>query len=504
MKRLLSILTGTALVLALALPALAAETVDASIAPSGMALVGDTLYVADTYHRAIWTVEDGKTTLLAGRMEVTDLSGQPVEGYNDGAFAQAAFSEPWAIVPYDDGFLVSDTGNHVLRYLDMDREKVYTAAGSGKAGLRDNTGEKASFDSPTGLAVDDEGNVYIADTGNHVIRCMDERGRVTTYAGGSEGCALGSLKEVRFSGPTGLCWADGVLYVADTGNHRIVALSDGKATLVAGAELTGDAAVEGAYRNGRTQVACFASPQGVAVGEDGAVYVADTGNGAVRVVQDGFVSTLLEMDGASIYPVSPRGLLAGGDTLYVGDVFSRALLTCGTQGAAMAFTDVAEGAWYADAVRFVTGCGLFSGTAEDRFAPSEPMTRAMVMTVLARYDGADTAGSDPWYEAGLQWAVYTGVSDGSAPERPVTREELCAMLYRYAQSQGKGFSGLWMFQLDYPDAADVSDYAYEAVCWMVMNGVITNMGDGALNPGGTATRAQVAAILQRFAAAMNG
>ena len=106
MKRLLSLVAGAALVLALPVQA-AAETMDASMAPSGMALVGDTLYVADVCHRAVWTVEDGEAVLLTGRTEVTDLSGQPVAGYNDGPFAQAAFSEPWAIVPYDGGFLVS-------------------------------------------------------------------------------------------------------------------------------------------------------------------------------------------------------------------------------------------------------------------------------------------------------------------------------------------------------------------------------------------------------------
>ena len=195
MKRLLSLVAGAALVLALPVQA-AAETMDASMAPSGMALVGDTLYVADVYHRAVWTVEDGEAVLLTGRTEVTDLSGQPVAGYNDGPFAQAVFSEPWAIVPYDGGFLVSDTGNHVLRYLDLVEEEVCTAAGTGRADFRDGTGEQAAFDSPTGLAVDNQGTVYIADTGNNVIRCMDEDGKVTTYAGGEEGCALGNLETV--------------------------------------------------------------------------------------------------------------------------------------------------------------------------------------------------------------------------------------------------------------------------------------------------------------------
>ena len=211
------------------------------------------------------------------------------------------------VVAYNDGFLVSDTGNHVLRYLDMDKEWVYTAAGTGKAGFRNNTGEKAAFDSPTGLAVDNQGTVYIADTGNNVIRCMDEDGKVTTYAGGEEGCALGNLETVQFSGPTGLCWADGVLYVADTGNHRIVAIADGEAALVAGAELPGEAAYEGGYLNGPAELARFASPQGVAVGADGTVYVADTGNGAVRAIREGYVTTLLSPESAWSWECSVYG-----------------------------------------------------------------------------------------------------------------------------------------------------------------------------------------------------
>ena len=159
MKQKLAALTLAALTLCL--PARAEETqaLDTAMAPSGMVMVGDALYVADTYHRAVWAVEHGTASLLTGRMEVTDLFGQPVAGYNDDALNGAAFSQPWDIVPYDDGFLVSDAGNHVLRYIDLDQERVYTAVGAGTAGYRNDTGEKAAFDMPTGLAVDDEGTV---------------------------------------------------------------------------------------------------------------------------------------------------------------------------------------------------------------------------------------------------------------------------------------------------------------------------------------------------------
>lgn len=307
------------------------KTLNTAIAPSGMTMVEDILYITDSYHRAIWTAVDGEFSLLAGRTQVTDLFGQPVAGYNDGTFAEAAFSEPWGIVPYGNGFLVSDAGNHVLRYLDTNQKCVYTAIGTGKAGFCNDTGEKAAFDTPTGLAVDDEGTVYIADSGNDVIRAMDADGNVTTYAGGQEGCALGDLDTVQFSGPTGLCWADGVLYVADTGNHRIVAIEDGKATLVAGAELTGDAIYEGGYLDGPAELAQFAFPQGITVGADGTVYVADTGNGAVRAIREGSVTTLISPDHNGTYPISPRGLLCRQDALYVGDVFARVLFSLATE-----------------------------------------------------------------------------------------------------------------------------------------------------------------------------
>lgn len=327
MKQKLAALTLAALTLCL--PARAEETqaLDTAMAPSGMVMVGDALYVADTYHRAVWAVEHGTASLLTGRMEVTDLFGQPVAGYNDDALNGAAFSQPWDIVPYDDGFLVSDAGNHVLRYIDLDQERVYTAVGAGTAGYRNDTGEKAAFDMPTGLAVDDEGTVYIADTGNDVIRAMDADGVVTTYAGGGEGCALGDLETVRFSGPTGLCWADGVLYVADTGNHRIVAIRDGEATLVAGAEYDGEGIYEGGFLDGPAEFARFASPQGVAVGTDGTIYVADTGNGAVRSIREGHVTTLLSPDSSGTYPIAPRSLFFCGDTLYMGDVFAKVLIS---------------------------------------------------------------------------------------------------------------------------------------------------------------------------------
>ena len=498
-RRILSLGVLAALVLALALPIQGAETaasgavLAASLAPSGMVRAGDTLYIADSYQRAVVALKDGEAALLAGRTDVTDVWGQPVESYRDGAFDQAAFSEPWAVVPYGDGLLVTDAGNHALRYLDLEQERVYTAAGTGSAGYQNGTGVRAAFDTPTGLAVGEDGTVYIADTGNHVIRAMDEDGRVTTFAGSREGCALGALDEALFSQPTGLCWADGVLYVADTGNHRVVAIADGQVTLVAGAALSGDAAYEGGYLNGPAEAARFASPQGVAVGSDGVVYIADTENSAVRVVKDGYVTTLDRGESGDVSLVSPRGLLAEGDTLLVGDTFSRLLLQYPLGGETVpVFQDVPEGAWYYDGVYFTAANGFFQGVGGGLFAPAANTTRGALVTVLARLDGVDTSGSDPWYEAGRQWGLETGVSDGTAPNRDITRQELVTMLYRYGGSPAVSGS-----LSAFPDGGDTQDWAVDGMIWAVENGLLEG-DNGKLYPQRTATRMETATLLTRF------
>ena len=105
------------------------------------------------------------------------------------------------------------------------------------------------------------------------------------------------------------------------------------------------------------------------------------------------------------------------------------------------------------------------------------------------------------------WAASAGAVNGTgadtfSPNAPVTREQLAAILYRYAQAEGRGFTGSWMFPLDFPDADRVSGWADEAMHWMVMHGVIAGMGDGTLAPKDNAVRAQIAAMFQRFAEEM--
>ena len=140
--------------------------------------------------------------------------------------------------------------------------------------------------------------------------------------------------------------------------------------------------------------------------------------------------------------------------------------------------------WYADAVKYVTDKGLMNGTDDNQFSPSATTTRAMLMTVLARYAGEDTTGGATWYEKGMNWAKAKGVSDGTNPNANITREQLVTMMYRYAGSP-KADGKLDSFS----DAASVSTYAADAMQWAVANGIV-NGSNGKLNPQNNATRAQ--------------
>lgn len=164
----------------------------------------------------------------------------------------------------------------------------------------------------------------------------------------------------------------------------------------------------------------------------------------------------------------------------------------GSQTESKSYSDVKTGDWYADAVKYVSDKGLMSGTGSDKFAPSATTTRAMLMTVLARYAGEDTTGGATWYEKGMNWAKAKGVSDGTNPNANITREQLVTMMYRYAGSP-KADGKLDSFS----DAASVSTYAADAMQWAVANGIV-NGSNGKLNPQNNATRAEVAAILMRF------
>ena len=180
--------------------------------------------------------------------------------------------------------------------------------------------------------------------------------------------------------------------------------------------------------------------------------------------------------------------------------------------AALPFTDVADTAWYADAVQYVYENGLMTGVSESEFAPDGTATRGQIVTILWRLAGSPVvnyamryadADEGAWYGEAVRWAASTGVVTGYTessfgPNDAITREQLAAILYRYVKTQGQGFTGMWYFPLRYDDAASISSWADEAMHWCVMKGLLNGTSETTLSPQLTATRAQLAAILQRF------
>ncbi|MGN0150713.1 MAG: S-layer homology domain-containing protein, partial [Clostridia bacterium] len=177
------------------------------------------------------------------------------------------------------------------------------------------------------------------------------------------------------------------------------------------------------------------------------------------------------------------------------------------------FADVPQDVWYYDAVKAVFDRKLMVGVDDTHFEPETDVTRGMFATTLYRlgsepeisteYTFTDVA-QGAYYAKAVAWANANGIVEGYsesefAPDEKITREQMAAMIYRYAQYKGEGFTGDWMFPLDYADSANVSEYAYEAMCWNTMNGIISGMDDNTLSPKTNSTRAQVAAVLVRLA-----
>ncbi|MDR1204998.1 MAG: S-layer homology domain-containing protein [Peptococcaceae bacterium] len=468
--------------------------------------------VTDALNKVIWRAESGKPpTVLVGRSGAKDQTGEAIGGYNDGSYAEAAFLSLWAITPFGGGYLVSDPDGGVIRWFGSG--SVKTAAGSGQSELKDGRGVAAAFSNPTGLAADDDGNVYIADTGSHRIRRMDKDGNVTTAAGTGEsgGYADGPAEAAVFNAPTGLAWRGGALYIADTGNHRIRMFADGQVTTLAGAgyDQGSDAYYGGDYLDGPAGSARFSAPTGVAAGPDGTVYVSDTGNGAVRQIQSGQVTTVIksDADAGDPFPVAPGGLLAdSAQRLLICDAFAGVVFS-------PPFTDT-KGHWAKSDIDFAARQGLLTGTSMTEFSPDTAITRGMFITALGRFSGADmsaytTSGfsdvrAGAYYLPYVEWAAAhqivsaSGVGGGRFdPGRSVTREEMAVMMYNYANAARYALpvspdSGA------FADGADISAWALDAVQAMRQAGIIGGKPGNLFDPKGGATRAEAAAILRRF------
>ncbi len=256
--------------------------------PGSVAVGADgSVYVADTKHNAIKKITPGGA--------VSVFAGTGAAGTADGDGSLAQFSAPGGVAMDASGMLfVADTGNHLIRRINADGT-VFTVAGSGVAGFADGTGAAAQFSSPAAITVDAAGNLYVADKGDQRIRKIAPGGVVTTLAGsGSAGFADAAGAAAQFSSPAGIAAsADGVVYVADTGNHRVRRVAaDGGVSTWAG---TGVAGYADAWANHAGQLS---SPQGVTIDGAGNVFVGDTGNRRIRKITP--AGSLLTLAGSGV------------------------------------------------------------------------------------------------------------------------------------------------------------------------------------------------------------
>lgn len=176
------------------------------------------------------------------------------------------------------------------------------------------------------------------------------------------------------------------------------------------------------------------------------------------------------------------------------------------------FYDVAQGAWYYDAVQYVTQRGLMTGVSDRQFAPNVILSRAQAVQILYALAGGPTVSASndfvdvnrgDWYADAVSWATANGVVSGMGkemfgPNAPLTREQLALILYHYAQVAGYAPHQGGMAIQEFSDSASISGWALEAVQWAVNAGLISGTGDGMLDPDGAATRAQVAQIFMNF------
>ena len=176
------------------------------------------------------------------------------------------------------------------------------------------------------------------------------------------------------------------------------------------------------------------------------------------------------------------------------------------------FTDVTSGDWFYDAVAYVYDKGMMEGTTDTTFAPTMNLTRSMIAQVLYNLEerpeapgaaGFPDVAAGAWYADAVNWAAARGIVKGYdtgafGPEDSVTREQLAAILYRYAQVKGYDTTQGGMAVREFSDSASISDWAQEAMAWAVNAQVLSGKGNGVLDPQGTATRAEVAQMLMNF------
>ncbi len=267
-------------------------------APLGIDAREGSVLIADTDNNQVRAYYGNRVVSVAGHSDAWDVYDRAIGGYLDGTLSAALLNRPADCLYLDyERIVVADRDNHAIRVIGP--SWVYTLAGTGEEGYQEKeSAEESKFSRPSGLAMDKNGTIYVADTGNHCIRCVEKNGATFLFAGvpGTGGMKDGPCTEALFLEPEGVAVAaDGTVYVADTGNQRICQIRNGQVTTLAGG--SGGTYLDTQYRepgfqDGQGAEARFRFPQGICVA-GGDVLVADTGNHVIRAIShNGTVKTI--------------------------------------------------------------------------------------------------------------------------------------------------------------------------------------------------------------------
>lgn len=392
--------------------------------PQGIAAdANGNLYVADTYGDTIRRItSDGVVTTLAGAAGIT--------GAIDGTGAAARFNEPTGIAVTPSGaVLVADSHNYTLRLISLDGVTTTFAGTAGVPGGVDGSGAQAQFGYPTGLVVAANGIAYVVDSGNNTLRMVSPTGTVTTLAGttGKKGNVDGTGAAASFNYPTGVAMANnGQIYLADSRNYAVRTISQVGVVQT----LAGDATSAGTV-DGVGAAARFDSPVGVAVDDFGTMYVADNANNTIRKIDRmhrvttlaGTPDTVGSADGfgANARFNSPMGIaLDALGFVYVADTFNDVIRVISPMGDVRTLAGAAGVPGTADGVRqtarFDHPVGIVVGRHGDVFVTDgynntiRRITPAGVVSTVAGVPGG--TGSADGAATAATFSYPMGVAEG--------------------------------------------------------------------------------------------
>ena len=394
-----------------------------------------------TAEDTVWGADDGAEHWLVAEGDVTI----------DGRVAVAGDA---SLILADGAMLVIDGGIDVPAGAGF---TIYAQSDGDNQGILEAYGEEFSGEGSAGIGGNEE-DVNFGD----IVIC----GGLIYAEGGSRAAGIGG----------------GGLYLNDDVVDGAVSIVDGKITATGGTA-EGDIGGDG-IGSGGVGTPCAITITGGTIAATGGVQADDIGNG-------------YDTTGSSFTTGENGHALITAETVLGGSV------------TVVPFVGVQPDDWYIDVVKYALENGLMTGVSETEFAPDLAATRGMVASVLYRLEGgpeAEDAGfsdvsADAWYADAVNWAASVGVvagyGDAFGANDAITREQLAAILCNYAAYKGEDVSS--GAALDrYSDAASVSDWAGESVEWAVAEGLLSGVTNNELAPQSSATRAQVAAMLQRF------